>query len=264
MRFPVAIVTALAAASTPAFAGDDSFTVHRHKVAVGDKWTEEKTDQTQTRVGTDKPSVIVTETTVKKTIEVLRVDAAGHATAEKVAYATAKTTELVDRTEKSKPDLLAGKTYKLTTGAAGAPFTVEAVTGKASAAELDAIRKLEKRFGKGEQLDKVLDGKTFEKDQEVTLPAAELDAAYGDEPPFQHVEMRLTYQGTTKQVAAFAYTMKMVGDLDGTHYELYGSGTVEVDAKTDAILDMKLTAGLQATGGKAPFVAKIDSSAHRS
>jgi hypothetical protein len=222
----------------------DSVTLTDRPLAVGDKWTEEKKEVSDLIVTANGQKVPVkSERHEKRVFEVLAVDKNGPT--------KAKYTFTIDSETKTAPKpgggptAINGKTYTLT---AGSPYTIAGTgAGAVPAAEADLVRKRVKKFGKSDQLGKVLSGKTFVKGKQLQLTAAELAEAAPD-PELKLTSVGLTYTGMRGDRALFDVVMKGEGSKGKASMTLEFKGKIEVDPKTNTPLDSKMEAAVKATG----------------
>jgi hypothetical protein len=257
MRLPrTSLLVALALGVTPAFA--DTFTLHANNPKVGDKWTEDKTEQVDLNM-TVKGSKIALHTTHAdtKAIEITKVDA-GTVTQAKYTYAAFTERTTMGSHDNSDSTPIVGKTYVLT---AGDPIGVAAASGSPSDAEVAVVRKLEKRFGKPDRMEAILDGKTFTRDQQVVLSDAQIADALGDSD-LKAASLTLTYRGTANGQASFDIAIKLDGDKDGNHITADLSGHVVADPKTGHTLSFD-TKGAMTMTGKANADGTLTISAHK-
>jgi hypothetical protein len=247
---------ALTLAASPAFG--DTFTLHSNKPKAGDKWTEDKTEQVDLNitVNTSKIALHTTHASTKS-VEVVKADG-GTITQAKFTYSAFTDKTSMGAHDNTDATQIVGKTYVLT---AGDPLGVAAASGSASDAEVKVLRKLEKRFGKPDRLETVLDGKTFTRDQQVALSSDQIVDAFGDDD-LKGVSMTLTYQGTAGGQASFDIAMKLAGDKDGNHITADVAGHYVADAKTGHSISFDAKGTMTMTG-KATADGTMSISGHK-
>lgn len=222
----------------------DSITLTDRPVKVGDKWTEEKTETGDLIVTVNGQKIAMkSERVEKRSIEIIAVGKTGPVKA-KYTFTTDTETKQSPKKNEGGPTAIHGKSYTLT---AGEPTEVAGAQGPAPEAEAVLVRKRVKRFGKNDQLGKVLAGKSFTKGKPFELPAAQL-ADVAPDPDLQVVSLVLTYTGKKGDLALFDLAMKAEGDRNGIKMKLDFKGTVEVDPKTNTPIDTKLEATVKSTG----------------
>jgi hypothetical protein len=235
MKTLIAVV--LACAGGVAYA-DDSVTLHFTAPKAGDKWTDDKSSSSSFDVNVNGTKAKVTEdASEKETVEVTKVKD-GAVTEEKVSYSAFAQKQSMGGKDKPAAVDLTGKSYTVT---AGTPNSVTAASGKASDAEIDLVRKSQRRVGKPDKMAKLFDGKSFTKDKKVELPAAELAEAMGDDSGMKAASMTMTYRGTSGGYANFDVTLDLEGDANGMHLVAKLAGTAKIDPKSSqlGILDVK-------------------------
>jgi len=237
-----AIVGAPAAALAQAKA--DSVTLTERAAKVGDKWTEEKSETGDMIVTVNGQKIAMkTERTEKRSIEVLAVDKAGPTKA-KYTFMTDTETKQGPKKRDGGPTVIQGKSYTLT---AGEPTAVAGEMGPAPEAEAALVRKRVKRFGKADQLGKVLAGKTFTKGKPFEVPAAQL-ADVSPDPELQVKSLVLTYNGMKGDLALFDLAMKAEGERNGSKMKLELKGKAEIDPKTNTPVDTASDMTVSSTG----------------
>jgi hypothetical protein len=213
--------------------------------AVGDKWTEDKTQSMQLTISAagQKIPMVGGEHEVK-TIEVLEVTD-GVVTKARITYATLDRSQKVGDKEQLPPSVLAGKTYVVE---AGEPLSVSTEAGPAPDAEAAEVRDAEKNFGKPEKMGKMLDGKTFVKDEPVEFPASEIAQAMGDDPTMVVTRMGMTYRGMDGALALFDMNMVMEQTTPGGKLVMDLTGKAIVEPKRNDLVEMTMDGNLQMTG----------------
>lgn len=227
----------LVVASLGSTAAADSFTVHVVPEKAGAKWTEEKLESSQLKIdhnGTMIP--VLREHREKKTFQVVKV-AGGVVTEAKLAYLDYSDVQQVGA--KPKQGALAGKTYTLV---AGTPL---AVTGAATDDELALVRKGNKRFGQADEMDKVLDGRTFPLDKPIAIPPKAVAASLGD-PDITDAAMSLTYRGLDGLNARFDITLM----LQSAKSKVDVRGVLAMEAQTGRIVALAVKGSIAITGGQ--------------
>jgi hypothetical protein len=251
MLSKLAVIAAIAATVGVPAASDaqpraDSVTLAERPAKVGDKWTEDQTEISDLVVTMNGQKIPVkSERIEKRSIEVLAVGKAGPTKA-KYTFTTDRETTQLPKKSTGGPTAIHGKSYTLT---AGEPTGVAGDQGPAPDAEAVLVRKRVKRFGKTDQLGKVLAGKTFLKGKPFELPAAEL-ADVAPDPDIRVVSMVLTYTGMKGGLALFDLAMKAEGERDGSKMKLDFKGKVEVDPKTNTPMDTRMGATVKSTGAQ--------------
>ena len=260
MLSKLVVIAAIVGAPLPALAQPkaDSVTLTDRPAKVGDRWTEEKTETGDMVVTANGQKLAMkSERVEKRSIEVLAVGPAGPTRA-RYTFITDSETKRSPKKSDGGPTAINGKSYTLT---AGEPTGVAGEKGPAPEAEAALVRKRVKRFGKADQLGKVLAGKTFLKGKPFEVPAAQL-ADVTPDPDLQVVAMALTYTGMKGDLALFDVTMKVEGEKGGSKMKLDFKGKVELDPKTNTPIDTRLEATLTSTGASA-VEGTIKNTTHR-
>jgi hypothetical protein len=232
-------------APTAAPTDGDSITLTSVPPAVGDKWTEEKTQTMQLDISAQGQKVpMVGGEHEVKAIEVLAVTG-DIVTKEKVTYTTLEHSQKLAGQEKLQPPVIAGKTYTIE---AGDTLAVTTDAGPAAEAEAKEVQDAEKNFGKPEKFGKLLEGKTFKKDETVDFPADQIADAMGDADNMKVTKLSMTYRGMEGEVAMFDMAMTIVQETPGGTLTMDMAGKAKVDPKTNEPVDMALDGKLAMTG----------------
>jgi hypothetical protein len=222
----------------------DVITLGHSDPAVGDTWTEEKTDSMSMSLTAQGQSFqMVAGSHEVKTIEVLEVTH-GTVTKARITFQTVDHSQKLSGQEQAGPSLIAGKSYILT---AGDPITVSTDAGPAPADETAQVLEIEDRFGKGERLDRVLDGKTFRRDEEVTLSPEEI-ARSMDDGGLKVDSLALTYRGMEDDLALFDMKTTMEQPTPSGPISMDLTGKVKVDPKKNEPVSMTLDGNLHMAG----------------
>jgi hypothetical protein len=241
---PEPVAEAPIAAAAPVVA-DDSITLGFTPPAVGEKWTEEQTQTMALDIDAGGQKMKMTGNKVeKKTIEVLEVK---EDTVTKAKYTFDIITEEQEMAGKkdSKPSAIAGKTYTLT---AGTPTDVATDSGPAPAAEAEAVRDSEKKFGKSDRMAKMMAGKTFKKGEATELDSKMVMEAMDDDGSMKNASMTLTFTGMDGDNAAFDVKMVMGGSEKGNDINVEMNGKITIDPKTGQPIKMDLTGPFKMSG----------------
>jgi hypothetical protein len=223
----------------------DSITLTQGPRKVGETWTEDKSQAMDISIDVQgqKVPMVGGEHEVKK-IEVLAVD--GKAiTKARMTYVTWDRSQRMNGQEQAKPSPLVGKSYILE---AGTPITVTSDAGTPTQEEIDAVRDAEKRFGKTDGMDKVLDGRTFTKDEPLVFDPAEVAAAMGDDDGTVIKAMTMTYRGLEGSLALFDMAMTVEQPAGGATMTIDMTGNAKVEPTSNDLVEMALQGTLTATG----------------
>jgi hypothetical protein len=237
-------------AGTPAVTNqgvsDGAVTLTSVPPRVGDRWIEENIQSMHldiTARGQQVP-MIGYEHEVKA-IEVLAVGGA-LVTKEKVTYTTVEHSQTVGGRESLEPPVIAGKTYTIE---AGDPLVVTTDAGPAADAEAQAVQDAEKDFGKPDRFGKLLEGKTFQKDEAVDLSADEIAAANDDGDDAKFTSVTMTYRGMAGELALFDMAVTVEQDTPGEgRLDMFLTGTARVDPTTNEPAEATLEGTMTMTG----------------
>lgn len=231
------------AAAAPVVA-DDSITLGFAPPAVGTKYTEEMHQDMALDIDAGGQKFKMTGGKVeKKTVEVLEVSADAVTKAKYTFEAMNEHQEMMGKKD-DKASPIQGKTYTLT---AGTPTDVATDSGPAPAAEADAVRDAEKKFGKSDRMAKMMAGRSFKKDEAVELPSdMVMEAMDGDD--MKEMKMTITYRGMDGDNAMFDVHMVMSGNDKGNDISVDMTGKVLVDPKTGEANKMELTGPFKMSG----------------
>jgi hypothetical protein len=233
------------APTAPPAAGGDSITLTPAPHAVGDKWTEDSVQEMELTISAQGQQIpMVGGEHEVKSIEVLGVTD-GVVTKAKYTYTTMEKSQKLGGKEQAKPSSIAGKTYTLE---AGKPLVVTTDAGPAPEAEAKEVADAEKNFGEVDKMDKLLQGKTFVKDQAMDLPAAEIAQAMGDDPSMVVKKLTMTYRGMDGDHALFDMAMVMEQTTPGGKLDMDMTGKAMVDPKTNELVEMSLEGKMHMTG----------------
>jgi hypothetical protein len=253
----MASVAAVPAPSTTSGNGPSTFTFHAHKHAVGEKWIAHETENVDL-AGTINgyPSQMGSERTQTSTVEVLETNGS-IVTQARYTYDAFKNTFWAGGDGRSPAMPFTGKTYVLT---AGDPIGVTASTGTASDDEVELIRKQEIRFGKPDA-DAMLDGRTFTRGAEVTVPASQL-AGVVAEPNMKVAKLSVTYTGIAGDTATFDVRMRLAGGKDGYRVTAELTGAVLVDARDGSFVSANMKGPLTMAADKWTLTGTVAMTEH--
>jgi hypothetical protein len=136
----------------------------------------------------------------------------------------------------TRPTLIAGKTYTLELGTPTVPrerLIVSTESGPAPPDEADEVRAEVKRFGKPDDISRLVANRTYRKDAVVELPVAEVPDALDDGTL---TRLALTYRRTDGDVAIFDIVMAMSGTRDGLTVESLLTGEIAIDPRSGDVL----------------------------
>jgi hypothetical protein len=141
---------------------------------------------------------------------------------------------------------IVGKTYVLE---AGDPTTVSTDAGPVPDAEADEVRKNEKRFGRADRMDKLLEGRTFTKDETTELPADEIaDVMSEGDDHTKVTRLALTFHNLDRGLAHFDMAMTVEQTNPAGTLTMTLDGPVTLDAERDELVEMSMTGTLTMTG----------------
>lgn len=215
---------------------------------VGSSWQEEELTELDLMVDMGGSKVRLQQDKLeKKKLEILAVDG-DRVTRARYTYLTVSKKQSFGTEAKDEPSPIEGKTYLLE---AGTPIVVTTEGGPAPDDEVAAVRAAEKRFGKADQIQSLIAGKTFEPGRTVELPAAAVLEAMRDDPDdkINAATMSLTYRRMDGANARFDVTMTMAGEDDrGNQVDLRFSGTGLIEPATGEALLLDLQGPFKMSG----------------
>jgi len=219
--------------------------------ATGAKWTEEKSMTASITIETHGKTIPMTMNRVeRKRIEVLAVKGDVVVKA-KITYDKASDSQKLGANEKGGTNPAEGKTYTVT---AGEPIAVE------PGAEAEAVRKLEKRFGKPDRMRNVIAGHEYVQGKVIELKPSEVTDFLDDQGDVE--KFTLEYAGMEGKSANFK--MHFEGTKkDKAPIKIEMSGKVLVDPATAQPLSMDLTGTMKSIGGDPKIDGTITMTGHR-
>ncbi|MBX3159472.1 MAG: hypothetical protein KF773_26105 [Deltaproteobacteria bacterium] len=218
----------------PAIAAADSVKLGTKAPTAGETWNEEKSSNLAMNItvkGQPPVPMVISETERKKVVVLAVKDAV--VTKAKITYEKKTKVQKSGANEKGGASPLEGKTYTIS---AGTPIGVE------PAADAEAVRKEEKRFGKPDKLRNAVAGKEYTKGKVVELkPEDGHDVFGGDNPDFEVGKLTLEYLGMDGTNAKFAIAVQMRSKKPDQKMSMDFKGTAIVEVPTSELLQMDLT-----------------------
>jgi hypothetical protein len=230
-----------------ATAEPETYTIRLAPLAVGDRWAEIETLAMSMTVSTSSGSALVQASKLQeKHVEVLEITSRRMSKA-LVHFRTVRDQMFVagKRNEEIQPH--AGQTYIVERS--GDQVTVtRADGGAATVAEVEAVTKTERTFGRPDPLGTMLDGRRVVEGETIEVPAEIAAEMFSDAGKRRVGAMTLTFRGLEGDVAVFAVSLTMSEDSSNGTLEMALSGTARVEADSGRTLGLTINGSLRMDG----------------